>query len=99
MSVDKHTLQKWVAGAELRLEKTHKPFANVPLVNRIKKIASSTRNYILAEKIDLTRARDFCAQETHEDILFASIHLPILGKRATGNEVGTCCRQFQLQGS
>ena len=97
MSVDKHTLQKWVAGAELRVEKSHKPFANVPLVNRIKKIAGSTRNYTLTEKIDLTKARDFRAQETHEDILFASIHLPILGKRATGNEVGLAVASFNYR--
>ena len=47
MSVDKHTLQKWVAGAELRLKKSHKPFAKVPLVNRIKKVADRTHNYVL----------------------------------------------------
>jgi hypothetical protein len=94
MSVDKHTLQKWVAGAELRLKKSHQPFAKVPLVNRIKKIAGRTRNYILTEKVDLTRARDFSAQETCEDILFASIHLPILGKRGTGNDVGMAVASF-----
>ena len=57
MSVDKHTLQKWVAGAELRLAKTSRPFAKVPFVNRIKKVAESKRAYTLVEKIDLTRAR------------------------------------------
>ena len=94
MSVDKHTLQKWVAGAELRLQKSHQPFAKVPLVNRIKKIAGRTHNYILTEKVDLTRARDFRAQETCEDILFASIHLPILGKRGIGNDVGMAVASF-----
>jgi hypothetical protein len=94
MSVDKHTLQKWVAGAELRLKKSHKPFVKVPLVNRIKKIAGRTHHYTLTEKVDLTKARDFCAQETSEDILFASIQLPILGKRGVGNDLGMAVASF-----
>ena len=99
MSVDKHTLQRWVAGTELRLKKSHKPFANVPLVNRIKKVADRTRNYVLTEKVDLTRAREFCAQETSEDILFASIQLPILGKRGVGNDLGMAVASFNYMDS
>jgi hypothetical protein len=94
MSVDKHTLQKWVAGTELRLKKSHKPFAKVPLVNRIKKIAGRTRHYTHTEKVDLTKARDFCAQETSEDILFASIQLPMLGKRGVGSDLGMAVASF-----
>jgi hypothetical protein len=92
--MDKHTLQKWVAGAELRLKKSHKPFANVPLVNRIKKVAGSLRNYTLTERIDLTKARDFSAQEAAEDILFASVQLPIIGKQGIGNDVGMAVASF-----
>ena len=92
--MDKHTLQKWVAGAELRLKKSHKPFANVPLVNRIKKVAGSTRTYTLTERIDLTKAWDFRAQETAEDILFASIQLPFIGKQGVGNDVGMAVASF-----
>ena len=94
MSVDKHTLQKWVAGAEIRFRKSHKPFAKVPLVNRIKRIAGRTRHYILTERVDLTRARNFRAQETAEDILFASVQLPILGKQAVGSDVGMAVASF-----
>jgi hypothetical protein len=94
MSIDKHTLQKWVAGAELRLTKTHKPFADVPLIGRIKKLAQRTRKYVLSEKIDLTRARDFRAQETSEDLLFASIQLPVIGKQGIGNDVGMAVASF-----
>jgi hypothetical protein len=99
MSVDKHTLQKWVAGAELQLKKTSRPFANVPLVNRIKKIAGHSRGYTLKEKIDLTRARDFHAQETSEDILFASIQLPVFGKQGLGNDVGMAVASFKYTDS
>lgn len=94
MSVDKHQLQKWVAGAELRLKKTSRPLARVPLVNRIKKLADQTRICTLTEKIDLTRARNFRAQETSEDLLFASIELPMLGKRGIGNDVGMAVASF-----
>ena len=94
MSVDKHTLQKWVAGAEVRFKKTRKRFAKVPLVRHIGKLSESTRNYILTEKIDLTKARDFCAQETSEDILFASVQVPIIGKRGIGNDVGIAVASF-----
>jgi hypothetical protein len=94
MSVDKHTLQKWVAGAEVRFKKTRKRFAKVPLVRRIGKLSESTKNYILTEKIDLTKARDFCAQETSEDILFASVQVPIIGKRGIGNDIGIAVASF-----
>jgi hypothetical protein len=94
MSVDKHTLQKWVAGAEIRFKKTRKRFAKVPLVRRIGKLSESTSNYILTEKIDLTKARDFCAQETSEDILFASVQVPIIGKRGIGNDTGIAVASF-----
>jgi hypothetical protein len=92
--MDKHTLQKWIAGAELRLKKTRKPFARVPLLNRIKKVAESRQSYVLAEKVDLTQARNFCAQATSEDIVFASIQLPLIGKRGVGNDVGMAVASF-----
>jgi hypothetical protein len=99
MSVDKHTLQKWIAGAEVRFRKTVRPFAKVPLVNRIKKVADSTREHVLTEKIDLTRARDFRAQQTSEDILTASIQLPILGRRGVGNDTGMAVASFNYTDS
>jgi hypothetical protein len=94
MGLDKHTLQKWVAGAELRVTKTHKPFARVPLVSRIKKLAERKQSYTLTEKIDLTKARDFRVQEASEDILFASIQLPVIGKQGVGNDVGIAVASF-----
>jgi len=94
MSVEKHMLQKWVAGAEVRFKKTRKRFAKVPLVRRIGKLSERTRDYILAEKIDLTKARNFSAQETSEDILFASVQLPIIGKRGIGNDIGIAVASF-----
>ena len=89
MSVDKHTLQGWVAGAELRLKKSRWPFANVPLLNRIKKVAEREQEFVLTEKIDLTRAKHFRVQESAEDFLFASIHLPVVG-----NDVGIAVASF-----
>ncbi len=94
MSVDKHTLQGWVAGAELRLQKTRRPFAKVPLLNRIRKVAARTQGYTLTERIDLTRARHFRVQEGSEDFLFASIQLPVLGKQGMGNDVGIAVASF-----
>jgi hypothetical protein len=94
MGVDKHTLQKWVAGGELRVRKSHRPFAALLLVNRVKKIAERTRNYTLSEKIDLTRARNFRVQESSEDTLSASIVLPVVGKRGMGNDVGMAIASF-----
>ena len=98
MSVDKHTLQQWVAGAELRFRKTHKPlaaFASIPILNRFSSVAETTREYILTEKLDLTRARDFHAQETSEDILIASLQLPFFGKRGVGNDTGMAVASFK----
>jgi len=92
--MDKHTVQKWVAGAELCLKKTRQPFAKVPLLNRIKKVAERRQSYVLKEKVDLTRAWNFCVQETSEDILFASIELPLLGKRGLGNDIGMAVASF-----
>ena len=94
MSVDKHTLQKWVAGAEVRFKKTRKRFAKIPFVRRIGKLSESTQHYILTEKVDLTKARNFCAQETSEDILFASVQLPVIGKRGIGNDIGIAVASF-----
>jgi hypothetical protein len=94
MNIDKHTLQKWVAGAELRVTKTRRPFAGMPLIGRIKKLAKKTQAYVYAEKIDLTRARDFRVQESSEDLLFASVELPILGRRGIGNDVGMAVASF-----
>lgn len=53
--------------------------------------------YTLTEKVDLTRARDFQAQETSEDILIASIELPILGKRGIGNDSGMAVARFKYR--
>ena len=92
--MDKHTLQKWIVGAELRLKKMRKPFAKVPFLNRIKKVAESRQSYVLKEKVDLTRARNFSAQATSEDIMFASIQLPLIGKRGVGNDVGMAVANF-----
>ena len=95
MSVDKHTLQQWIAGAELRVRKTSRPFARVPVINRIPKVADRTKEYVYVERIDLTRARNFRAQETSEDILAASIELPILGRRGVGNDTGMAVASFE----
>ncbi len=92
--MDKHTLQKWVAGSELRVRKSHRPFAAVPFVNRVRKIAEQKRNYTLAEKIDLTRARNFRVQESSEDILSASIVLPVIGKQRVGSDIGMAIASF-----
>lgn len=95
MSVDKHTLQQWVAGAEVRFKKTRKRFSGVPLVNRVERLAEATQEYVLTEKIDLTKAKDFRAQDATEDILFASVDLPLLGKRAIGNDTGMAVASFK----
>ncbi|HEX7860633.1 MAG TPA: hypothetical protein VF773_09925 [Verrucomicrobiae bacterium] len=97
MSVDKHTLQQWLAGAELRFRKTRKPLAgiaSIPILNRFSSVAETTQEYILAEKLDLTKARDFHAQETSEDILIASVQLPFFGKRGVGNDTGMAVASF-----
>jgi len=94
MALDKELVQGWVAGAELRVEKAHQPFARVPLVGRIKQVAEHRRNYTLTERIDLTRARNFRVQNTAEDFLFASIELPVLGKRAVGDDAGIAVASF-----
>lgn len=94
MGLDKHTLQKWVAGSELRVRKSHRPFATLPLVNRVKKIAERERHYTLTEKIDLTRARNFRVQESAEDILSASIVLPVIGKQRVGSDIGMAIASF-----
>jgi hypothetical protein len=99
MNIDKHTLQQWVAGAEARFKKTRKPLAAIPLVNRIGRLAEAEQEYVLTEKIDLTRARDFHAQQATEDILFASIQLPLLGKRGIGNDTGMAVASFTYEDS
>ena len=81
MSVDKHTLQSRVAGAELRLQNPRRPFANMPWLKRIKKVVERTQGCALAEKIDRTRARHFSVQASAENFLFASIKLPVVGKQ------------------
>jgi hypothetical protein len=95
MGVDKHILQQWVAGAEVRFKKTRKPLAGVPFMNKLGRLADTTQAYVLTEKIDLTRARDFHAQEATEDLLIASIDLPILGKRGVGNDTGMAVASFK----
>ncbi len=94
MPLDKETLQGWVSGAELRVEKAHQPFARLPLVNQIKPLAEQRRQYVLAERIDLTRAKNFRVQNATEDFLFASVDLPLLGKRGVGNDVGLAVASF-----
>src|SRR5688500_10959357 len=98
MSLDKHTLQQWVAGAEMRFRKKRKPLAalaSIPLLNRLGSVTETTQDYILTEKLDLTRARDFHAQETSEDILIASLQLPFFGKRGTGNDTAMAVASFK----
>lgn len=95
MSIDKHTLQQWVAGAEVRFRKTRKPLSGIPVLNRISRLAETQQEYVLTEKIDLTRARDFHAQQATEDILVASIDLPLLGKRGVGNDTGMAVASFK----
>jgi hypothetical protein len=92
--MDKHTVQKWIAGSKLRVSKAHHPFANLPLVNRVKRLAEQKQNYTLSEKIDLTRAKNFRIQESSEDFLCASVVLPMLGKRGIGNDVGMAIASF-----
>ncbi len=97
MSVDKHILQQWVAGAEVKFKKTRKPLSGIPILNRITRIAEAQQDYILTEKIDLTRARDFHAQQATEDILIASVELPLLGKRGVGNDTGMAVASFKYR--
>jgi hypothetical protein len=97
MSVDKHTLQRWIAGAEVRFKKSCRPLSRIPIVKRIKRLADCTQEYVLTERIDLTRARDFHAQQTSEDILFASIQLPVFGKRGMGNDIGMAVASFKYK--
>jgi hypothetical protein len=97
VSVDKHILQQWVAGAEIKFKKSRKPLSGIPLVNRIGRLAGATQDYVLTERIDLTRARDFQAQETSEDLLFASIDLPVFGKRGIGNDTGMAIASFKYK--
>lgn len=97
MSVDRHTLQQWLAGAEMRFRKRRKPLAgiaSIPILNRLSSVAETTQEYILAEKLDLTKARDFHVQETSEDILIASVQLPFFGKRGVGNDTGMAVASF-----
>lgn len=98
MPLDKHLLQQWVAGAEIRFRKTRKPLAaiaSIPILNRLGSVAETTQEYVLTEKLDLTRARDFHAQETSEDILIASMQLPFFGKRGIGNDTGMAVASFK----
>ena len=55
MAFDKHLLQQWVAGAELRFRKTREPLAalsSVPLLGKLTSVAQSTHEYTLTEKVD-----------------------------------------------
>lgn len=99
MKLSKEMVQGWVAGAELRIEKEHHPFAKLPLVNRIEKVAGQRRKYVLCERIDLTRAKNFKVQNTAEDFLFASVELPVFGKRGIGNDVGLAVASFDYTDS
>ena len=70
-------------------------FASIPILNRFSSVSETTQQYILTEKLDLTRARDFHAQETSEDILIASLKLPFFGKRGVGNDTGMAVASFK----
>jgi hypothetical protein len=94
MRLEKEIVQSWVAGAELKVEKESQPFANLPLVNQFKQLAKQRRVYTFSERIDLTRARNFRVRNTEEDFLFASIELPVLGKRGVGNDTGLVVASF-----
>lgn len=95
MALDKHLLQQWVAGAEIRFRKKRKPLAAMAAFPFLESVAETTQEYILTERVDLTKARDFLAQETSEDILVASIQLPFLGKRGVGNDSGLAVARFK----
>ncbi len=97
--LDKQIMQSWVAGAELRVEKEHQPFAKVPVVGQIKRIADQRRKFTLTERIDLTRAKNFRVQNTAEDFLFASVELPVFGKRGIGNDAGLAVASFDYTDS
>ena len=95
MALDKHLLQQWVAGAEIRFRKKRKPLAAIAAIPFLNSIAETRQEYVLTERVDLTKARDFLAQETSEDILVASIQLPFLGKRGVGNDSGLAVARFK----
>jgi len=97
MSVEKHLLQQWIAGAEIRFKKTRKPLSAIPLINRIAQFAEARQDYVLTERIDLTKARDFHGQQTSEDILVASIQMPLFGKQGVGNDTGMAVASFRYQ--
>jgi len=92
MSIDKHTFAKWVAGAEPRLTKTHRPFAGVPLIGRIK-AGAKTQEYVLKLKNLTYPGRGFSRHKKHRRISFASIQLPIWETRI-GNDVGRAVASF-----
>jgi hypothetical protein len=97
MGLDKHLLQQWVAGAEMRFRKRRKSratFAAIPFLGKLGSGTEITQEYVLTEKVDLTKAREFQAQETAEDILIASMQLPFFGKRGIGNDSGMAVARF-----
>lgn len=98
MALDKHLLQQWVAGAEIRFRKRRKPLAAIaaiPFFGKLGSVAETKQDYVLTERVDLTKAREFQAQETSEDILVASMQLPFLGKRGVGNDSGMAVARFK----
>jgi hypothetical protein len=95
MALDKHLLQQWVAGAEIRFRKKRKPLAAMAAIPFMSSVADTTQEYVVTERVDLTKARDFQAQETSEDILVASMQLPFLGKRGIGNDSGLAVARFK----
>lgn len=97
MSVEKHLLQQWVAGAEIKFTKSRKPLSAIPLINRITQLAETRQVYVLSEKIDLTRARDFHGQQTSEDLLVASIQMPLFGRQGVGNDIGMAVASFRYK--
>lgn len=94
MGIDRLTLQKWIAGTEIKFHKTRAPLRKLPLLNQLSAIRNLEQEYILTEKIDLTRASNFMVQESTEDFLVASISLPLLGKKVVGNDTGLALACF-----
>lgn len=85
----------------MRFRKKRRPLSGItaiPLLGKltsVTSVAETTQDYVLTEKVDLTKARDFQAQEASEDILVGSMQLPILGKKGIGNDSGMAVARFR----
>jgi hypothetical protein len=94
MGIDKLTFQKWIAGTEIKFHKVRTPLKKVPGVNQLSALRNYEQDYVLSERIDLTRASNFLIQENTEDFLVASISLPLFGKKVIGNDTGLALACF-----